>query len=105
MLISQTSYRHAYWTVAQLVAHHTINGCNLQPGDLFGSGTLSGPGEEEAGSLLELTRGGKQTITLNNGEARTFLEDGDAVILRGWCERSGAARIGFGEVRGTLLAA
>jgi fumarylacetoacetase len=103
--LSQTSFRHAYWTVAQLVAHHTVNGCNLQPGDLFGSGTLSGPGDEEAGSLLELTRGGKQTITLTNGESRTFLEDGDAVILRGWCERAGAARIGFGESRGTLLAA
>jgi fumarylacetoacetase len=104
-LLSHTSFRHAYWTVAQLVAHHTVNGCNLQPGDLFGSGTLSGPSDEEAGSLLELTRGGKQTITLTNGESRTFLEDGDAVILRGWCERAGAARIGFGESRGTLLAA
>jgi fumarylacetoacetase len=104
-LLSRTSFRHAYWTVAQMIAHHSVNGCNLQPGDLLGSGTQSGPGESEAGSLLELTRGGKQRLTLTNGETRSFLEDGDAVIFRGWCERDGAARIGFGEVRGTLLAA
>jgi fumarylacetoacetase len=104
-LLSQTSYRHAYWTAAQLVAHHTINGCNLQPGDLLGTGTLSGPDATEAGSLLELTLGGKQPLTLTNGETRTFLEDGDAVIFRGWCERQGAARIGFGEVRGTMMPA
>jgi fumarylacetoacetase len=104
-LLSRTSFRHAYWTVAQMIAHHSINGCNLQPGDLLGSGTQSGPGESEAGSLLELTRGGKQQLTLTNGETRSFLEDCDAVIFRGWCERDGAARIGFGEVRGTLLPA
>ena len=104
-LLSRTSFRHAYWTVAQMIAHHSVNGCNLQPGDLLGSGTQSGPGESEAGSLLELTRGGKQRLTLTNGETRSFLEDGDAVIFRGWCERDGAARIGFGEVRGTLLPA
>jgi fumarylacetoacetase len=103
-LLSRTSFRHSYWTVAQLVAHHTVNGCKLQPGDLLGSGTQSGPGEHEAGSMLELTLGGKQPITLTNGESRTFLEDGDAVIFRGWCEREGAARIGFGEVRGTMIA-
>jgi fumarylacetoacetase len=103
-LLTRTSFRHAYWTVAQMIAHHSVNGCNLQPGDLLGTGTLSGPGEAEAGSLLELTRGGKHEITLTNGEARTFLEDGDTVIFRGWCERDGAARIGFGEARGTMLA-
>jgi fumarylacetoacetase len=101
--VSHTSFRHAYWTVAQLIAHHTVNGCSLRPGDLFGSGTQSGPTDEEAGSLLELTQGGKRRLDLGNGETRTFLEDGDAVILRGWCEREGAARIGFGEVRGILL--
>jgi fumarylacetoacetase len=101
----RTSFGHSYWTVAQLVAHHTVNGCNLQPGDLLGSGTQSGPEEGEAGSLLELTLGGKRPITLTNNEVRTFLEDGDTVIFRGWCERAGAARIGFGEVRGTLLPA
>jgi len=104
-LLCRTNFRHSYWTVAQMVAHHSVNGCNLEPGDLLGSGTQSGPGEEEAGSLLELTQGGKRQLTLTNGETRTFLEDGDAVIFRGWCEREGAVRIGFGEVRGTLLAA
>ena len=89
----------AYWTPAQLIAHHTVNGCNLQPGDLLGSGTLSGRQPDEAGSLLELTLGGKQPITLPNGERRTFLEDGDTLTLRGWCERAGAVRIGLGEVR------
>jgi len=93
----------AYWTAAQLVTHHTVNGCNLQPGDLLGSGTLSGAAPEEAGSLLELTLGGKQAITLPNGERRTFLEDGDTLTLRGYCERDGAVRIGLGEVSGTVL--
>jgi len=95
----------AYWTPAQLVAHHTVNGCNLQPGDLLGSGTLSGPRPDEAGSLLELTQGGKAPITLPNGERRTFLEDGDTLTLRGYCERDGAVRIGLGEVSGTITGA
>ena len=95
----------AYWTPAQLVAHHTVGGCNLQPGDLFGSGTLSGPGPDQAGSMLELTQGGKQAITLPNGETRSFLADGDTLTLRGFCERAGARRIGFGECTGTVLAA
>ena len=103
--ICRTSYRHAFWTVAQLVTHHTVNGCNLQPGDLLGSGTLSGPTLQEAGALIELTSGGKQPLTLPGGETRTFLEDGDAVTLRGWCERAGAARIGFGSCTGTVLPA
>jgi fumarylacetoacetase len=103
--ICRTSYRHAYWTVAQLVAHHTVNGCNLQPGDLFGSGTLSGPTPDQAGALIELTVGGKQPVALPGGEQRTFLEDGDAVVLRGWCERPGAARIGFGECLGQVIPA
>jgi len=102
--LSCTSYRHAYWTVAQLVAHHTVNGCNLQPGDLLGTGTQSGPTPEEAGSLLELSAGGKQPITLANGEQRTFLEDGDVLVMRAWCDRPGAARIGFGEVSGEVFA-
>jgi fumarylacetoacetase len=103
--VSRTSYRHAYWNVAQMVAHHTVNGCNLQPGDLLGSGTLSGPTATEAGALIELTVGGKKPLSLPNGESRTFLEDGDSVIMRGWCEAPGAARIGFGEVRGQVLPA
>jgi fumarylacetoacetase len=103
--LSLSSYRHAYWTAAQMIAHHTVNGCNLQPGDLLGTGTQSGPTPEEAGSLVELTGGGKQAITLPDGETRTFLEDGDAVVMRGWCAKPGAARIGFGEVRGMVLPA
>jgi fumarylacetoacetase len=94
----------AYWTAAQLVAHHTVNGCNLQPGDLLGSGTLSGPQPDQAGSLIELTQGGKQPVTLPNGEQRTFLEDGDTLVIRGHCERDGAVRIGLGEVSGTVVA-
>ena len=94
----------AYWTAAQLLTHHTVNGCNLQPGDLLGSGTLSGPSADEAGSLLELTAGGRHALTLANAEKRTFLEDGDTLILRGYCEREGAVSIGFGEASGTVLA-
>lgn len=103
--ISQSSYRDAYWTVAQLVAHHTVNGCNLRTGDLFGSGTLSGPRPEQGGSLMELSAGGKRPFTLSNGEARTWLEDGDTVILCGHCQREGFRRIGLGDCRGTVLPA
>ena len=103
--ICRTSYRHAYWTVAQMVTHHTVNGCNLQSGDLLGSGTLSGPTLDQAGALIELTTGGKNPISLPNGQTRTYLEDGDTVVIRGWCEKAGAARIGFGECVGTLLPA
>jgi fumarylacetoacetase len=103
--LSETSFRHAYWSISQLVAHHTINGCNLRPGDLFGSGTQSGPTPAEAGSLLELSKGGTQTLPIGQDEKRTFLEDGDAVIFRGWCERAGAVSIGFGELYGRVLPA
>lgn len=103
--LMSSNFRDAYWTVAQMVAHHTITGCNLQSGDLFGTGTLSGPEAEQAGSLLELSQGGKKPIQLSNGETRTFIEDGDSIILRGFCEREGARRIGFGECRGTVLPA
>jgi len=91
--------------VAQMVTHHTVNGCNLMPGDLLGSGTLSGPTLDQAAALIELTQGGKQPLVLPNGDTRTFLEDGDTVVLHGWCKKPGAARIGFGECRGTLLPA
>jgi fumarylacetoacetase len=103
--LTHTSYRHAYWTMAQLVAHHTVNGCNLQPGDLFGSGTLSGPTLDQAGALIELTVGGKQPITLPDGQTRTYLEDGDTVVIKGWCDKPGAVRLGFGECRGTVMPA
>ena len=88
-----------------MLAHHTVGGCNLRPGDLFGSGTLSGPLPEEAGSLLEMTRGGSMDITLKSGEKRTFLEDGDRVILRARCVREGFASIGLGEASGQILPA
>jgi fumarylacetoacetase len=103
--LALTNFRHSYWSIAQMVAHHTVNGCNLEPGDLLGSGTQSGPDPREAGSLLELTEGGQRALRLESGETRTFLEDGDRVILRGWCERSGYPRIGFGEASATVLPA
>ncbi len=104
-LLSRSNFTDAYWTVAQLVAHHTVNGCNLASGDLLGTGTLSGAAAGQAGSLLELTNGGNTPLRLSNGEARTWLDDGDSVILRASCTRDGARRIGFGECRGTVLAA
>jgi fumarylacetoacetase len=103
--LMQSNFRDSYWTLAQLVAHHTGNGCNLQPGDLLGTGTQSGPAPDQGGSLLELTRGGASPLRLASGETRTFLEDGDTVILRGFCERPGARRIGFGDCSGTVLPA
>jgi len=95
----------AYWTLAQMLTHHASNGCNLQPGDLLGTGTQSGALAEEGGSLLELSLGGKQALTLPNGETRTFLEDGDMVSLRGYATGLGARRIGFGDCSGTVLPA
>ncbi|MFJ4395676.1 fumarylacetoacetase [Pseudomonas sp. NPDC089396] len=94
-----------YWTVAQLIAHHSVNGCQLQPGDLFGSGTLSGATPDAFGSLLETTVGGKQPVELASGELRKFLEDGDEIILRARCQGDGVASIGFGECRGKIIAA
>ena len=94
-----------YWTAAQLVAHHSVNGCQLQSGDLFGSGTLSGPARSQLGSLLEITEGGKHPIELASGEVRKFLEDGDEIILRARCAREGHVPIGFGECRGKVVAA
>lgn len=94
-----------YWTAAQIVTHHASSGCNLQPGDLIGTGTLSNDNDEGLGSLLEISRGGKQPISLATGETRSFLEDGDEVILRAWCESDGAVRIGLGECVGRVLPA
>jgi fumarylacetoacetase len=88
-----------------MITHHTVTGCNLRPGDLLGSGTLSGPLETEAGSLLELTEGGKKPLQLASGETRVFLDDGDRVVMRAWCERAGYARIGFGKSSATVLPA
>jgi len=100
--LSRGNFRDLYWTVAQMLTHHASNGCNLRPGDLLGSGTVSGPDEGSGGCLLELTAGGREAIALPTGESRHFLEDGDEVVLRGWCERAGAVRIGFGECRGVV---
>jgi fumarylacetoacetase len=94
-----------YWSAAQIVAHHASNGCNLQPGDLIGTGTLSTDRDDGLGSLLEISRGGQQPIALPSGETRSFLEDGDEVTLRAWCERDGAVRIGFGECVGRVAPA
>ncbi len=103
--VSHTDFRRMYWTLGQLVTHHASSGCNLRPGDLIGSGTVSGPTREERGCLLELSWRGKEPLTLPSGETRTFLEDGDDVVMTGWCERPGAVRIGLGECRGRLLPA
>ncbi len=94
-----------YWSAAQIVAHHSSNGCNLQPGDLIGTGTLSTDAAGGLGSLLEISQGGKQPLQLSSGETRSFLEDGDEVTLRAWCETEGTARIGFGECVGRVVAA
>ena len=104
-VVTSTSYKHAYWAMAQLITHHAVNGCELRPGDLLATGTLSGPTAGEEGALLEATVGGKKPISLPSGETRTFLEDGDAVVMRGWCERSGFVRIGLGLVTGQVSAA
>jgi fumarylacetoacetase len=101
--LSSGWFSSSYWTVAQMVAHHTSNGCNLATGDLLGSGTISGPSRENWGSLLELTHGGARPLELPNGETRSFLEDGDEIILRGRCEKAGAASLGFGECRAMVL--
>ena len=103
--VSRSNYRDAYWSLAQMVAHHTINGCNLQTGDLLGSGTQSGPTLDQAGALIELTANGKNPITLSNGETRAFLHDGDAVKMTAFCAAEGHTRIGFGSVVGRVLEA
>ena len=103
--VSLSNTRHMYWTVAQMLAHHTSNGCNLQPGDLLGSGTISAPDPTGFGSLLETTRGGGEPLALPSGESRRFLEDGDEITLRARARRDGAAPIGFGECRATILPA
>lgn len=103
--LSSGNFSSMYWTLAQMLAHHTSNGCNLQAGDLLGSGTVSGENKESRGCLLELTSRGSEPLRLPNGEERKFLQDGDEVILRGHAERPGARRIGLGECRGVVLPA
>ncbi|HZC36790.1 MAG TPA: fumarylacetoacetase [Chthoniobacterales bacterium] len=103
--LSRASFKESYWTLGQMVAHHTSNGCPVQPGDLVASGTISGPDKENRGCLLELTWNGTEPVRLPSGEQRTYLEDGDEVILTGYCVRDGFTRIGLGTCRGTILAA
>lgn len=101
--ISRGNFRDMYWTIAQMLAHHASNGCNLRSGDLLASGTVSGSTKESRGCLLELTKRGVEPVKLPGGEERKFLEDGDEIVLRGYCEREGFARIGFGECAGVIL--
>ena len=102
--ISKSNYKYIYWNQRQQLAHHTVNGCNINAGDMMASGTISGPTKDSYGSMLELSWAGKEPITLDTGDTRTFIEDGDTVTMRGWCT-NGTTRIGFGEVRTTLLPA
>ena len=102
-VVSRSNLKDLYWTLAQMVAHHSSNGCNIRPGDLIASGTVSGPEKENRGCLLERTWRGTEPLELPSGEERRFLEDGDEVVLRGHCERDGFARIGFGECRGVIV--
>jgi fumarylacetoacetase len=103
--ISQSNSRDLYWTPAQLVAHHTSNGCNLQTGDILATGTISGTSASSAGCLLEITRNGEEHLLLPTGETRTYLEDGDEVILRGYCEAPGYPRIVLGYGSGVVVTA
>nr|MCU0468267.1 fumarylacetoacetate hydrolase family protein [Arcicella sp.] len=102
-VVCTTNFKKMYWSVAQQIAHHTINGCNLNVGDILASGTISGSEPNTYGSLLELSENGKKEIKLKNNVTRTFLADNDTVILRGWAEKDGI-RVGFGEVRNKVLA-
>jgi len=101
--LSETSFKHAFWSIAQMITHHTQTGCNLNAGDLLGSGTQSGPESHEAGSLLEITQGGKNPITLPTGETRDFLHDGDEITISGYCESENGLRIGVGSVKACVL--
>ena len=105
VILGRSNFRDMYWTMAQMLTHHASNGCNLRPGDLLASGTVSGAANDARGCLLELTSRGKNPVTLPTGEERKFLEDGDEVILRGFCERDGFRRIGFGSCQGNILPA
>jgi fumarylacetoacetase len=103
--LTHTSFATIYWTVAQMLAHHTSNGCNLETGDLMASGTVSGPEKTSWASVLELTARGSEPIELPGGEKRGFIEDGDEIIFRGYCAKPGYRRVGFGECRAVVLPA
>lgn len=100
--IVKTNYKYMYWSCAQQLTHHSVSGCNMQAGDLLGSGTISGQDKTEFGSLLELTWGGRDKIPLKNDETRVFIADGDSIMMRGWADKKGK-KIGFGECEGTVL--
>lgn len=102
--ITRSNFRNLYWSIVQQLAHHTVNGCNLQPGDLLASGTISGPTEDSRGCMLELTWRGANPLKLSSGETRKWLEDGDTLSITGWCQGDGY-RIGFGEVKGRIIGA
>ena len=101
--LSRGNFKDMYWTIAQMLTHHTSNGCNLRAADLLASGTVSGEAKDSRGCLLELTWRGQEPIQLPNGEERRFLQDGDEVTMRGFCQRDGFVRIGFGECKGTVV--
>jgi fumarylacetoacetase len=104
LTVCRTNARELYWTIPQLLAHATLNGAATRPGDLFATGTVSGADAGSWGSLLEITWGGSRAVELPSGEARTFLADGDTVVMRGRCETPGSTGIGFGELTGTIVA-
>jgi fumarylacetoacetase len=104
-VLSRSFFREFYWTIFQMLTHHTSNGCRLLPGDFLGTGTVSSSGADEMGSILEKTKRGAEPLTLPSGETRSFIDDGDEIILRGYCERDGYRRIGFGECRARVLPA
>jgi fumarylacetoacetase len=103
-MICRTNFKHLYWSMAQQLAHHTVSGCNARVGDLMGSGTISGLTPDSRGSLLELAWNGQRPLSLAGGATRSFLEDGDEIVITGWCQGDGY-RVGFGEVRGEILPA
>jgi fumarylacetoacetase len=101
--LSNTTFAHQYWSIAQMFAHHTSGGCPMKVGDMFGTGTISGPGDGAAGALIELSRSGETPVDIGGGDTRSFVERGDVVSFRGWCQRDGFARIGFGECRAEVI--
>jgi fumarylacetoacetase len=105
MLVSRGSFKHMFWTITQMLAHHASNGCNMRAGDLLASGTISGPEPDSRGCLLERTWRGTEPLKLPTGEERKFLADGDEVIVRGYCLREGTRKIGLGECRGIIAPA
>ncbi|KAL3320745.1 hypothetical protein Ciccas_000582 [Cichlidogyrus casuarinus] len=102
-LVCHSNMKHLYWTMKQQLSHHSITGCNIRPGDLFGSGTISGPAKESVGSMLELTKSGAEPVTLKDGSTRKYLQDGDEVVFRGFTTQKNKSRIGFGECTGIVL--